>query len=115
MAATGSRDDDDDDDDDDEGYSSASSSSPAAAAADRFLWVDVAKNVGLRFRVGPAMTPLPGPDADADEEEPSVTYTLVYQELLVRTCTLLVAMEGAELAHDAALGVLMVQFPSTVS
>jgi hypothetical protein len=66
------------------------------------LWVDTAKTVGLRFkiRLGPMdrMPVLTGPD-----DEPPVTYTLIYQELLIRTSKLLSAVERStseEVAHS---------------
>ncbi|EFY92639.1 F-box domain containing protein [Metarhizium acridum CQMa 102] len=61
---------------------------------DKFLWVDVGKNVGLRFRVvlGPAerLPLLSGPGDDSP-----VSYTLIYEELVVRTTTLLMAVEAS--------------------
>ncbi|EFY98188.2 Cyclin-like F-box [Metarhizium robertsii ARSEF 23] len=61
---------------------------------DKFLWVDVGKNVGLRFRVvlGPTerLPLLSGPGDDSP-----VSYTLIYEELVVRTTTLLMAVEAS--------------------
>ncbi|KHN97033.1 F-box domain containing protein [Metarhizium album ARSEF 1941] len=68
---------------------------------DQFLWVDVGRNVGLRFRVvlGPAerMPLLSGPGDDSP-----VSYTLIYQELIVRTTTLLMAVEASAVQHFSA-------------
>ncbi|EGR51151.1 uncharacterized protein TRIREDRAFT_56256, partial [Trichoderma reesei QM6a] len=57
----------------------------------RVLWVDSTKDVGLRFRV------LPGPEVRGTifEDEPPVFYNLIYEELIVRTSTLLLAVEEA--------------------
>lgn len=54
----------------------------AATGGDGVLWVDAAKNVGLRFRVAAGDAPEPaallsGPCSD--DEEPAVSYTLVYE------------------------------------
>ncbi|KAK1249317.1 hypothetical protein MKX07_002833 [Trichoderma sp. CBMAI-0711] len=84
--------------------SSSSSSNPVAVTAatlansggftsddSRVLWVDSTKDVGLRFRV------LPGPEVRGTifEDEPPVFYNLIYEELIVRTSTLLMAVEEA--------------------
>ncbi|RDA85401.1 hypothetical protein CP532_1946 [Ophiocordyceps camponoti-leonardi (nom. inval.)] len=107
-------------DDDEEGYTSSGSSSSSSATditSTGFLWVDAEKNVGLRFRVDPPPTSAPlrvsEGDDEEEEEEPPVRYTLVYQELLVRSCTLLIAMEAAEAGEDAAHDVMIAQFPSS--
>ncbi|XP_044724179.1 uncharacterized protein HRG_02075 [Hirsutella rhossiliensis] len=86
------------DDDDNHGTSGEGSTT---ISRDRFLWVDAAKSVGLRFRVAPAAASaadnpplLSGPHDDSeDEDDPAVSYTLVYQELLVRSSMLLSAVE----------------------
>ncbi|KAL6886396.1 hypothetical protein HDV57DRAFT_490373 [Trichoderma longibrachiatum] len=86
------------------GASSSSSSTPVAVTGDtlassgvfspddsRVLWVDSTQDVGLRFRV------LPGPEVRGTifEDEPPVFYNLIYEELIVRTSTLLMAVEEA--------------------
>ncbi|OAA42450.1 Cyclin-like F-box [Beauveria brongniartii RCEF 3172] len=67
---------------------------PPPLASSRILWVDEAQTIGLRFRVslGPAerMPLLSGTD-----EEPAVSYTLTYQELLIRSTSLLMAVEAS--------------------
>ncbi|POR35579.1 Uncharacterized protein TPAR_04211 [Tolypocladium paradoxum] len=66
----------------------------SAVDFDRFLWVDPAKSVGLRFRVrmspSERMPLISGPGDDAP-----VSYSLVYEELLVRTSMLLFAVEAS--------------------
>ncbi|KAK3190897.1 hypothetical protein K4F52_003214 [Lecanicillium sp. MT-2017a] len=61
----------------------------------QILWVDPAKTIGLRFRVslGPAerMPLLSGPGEDA-----AVSYTLTYEELLIQTTRLLLAVEESQ-------------------
>ncbi|PTB66915.1 hypothetical protein BBK36DRAFT_1118021 [Trichoderma citrinoviride] len=66
----------------------------------RVLWVDSTQNVGLRFRV------LPGPDVRGTifEDEPPVFYNLIYEELIVRTSTLLMAVEEAADKHVSHSG-----------
>ncbi|RFU74958.1 f-box domain-containing [Trichoderma arundinaceum] len=95
------------------GASSSSSASshaaPDASIADsgvfssddsRVLWVDRTKDVGLRFRV------TPGPEARGTifEDEPPMFYNLIYEELIVRTSTLLLAVEEAAVQHVAHSG-----------
>ncbi|OAQ68883.1 F-box domain-containing protein [Pochonia chlamydosporia 170] len=69
-------------------------SSSTTVDFDKFLWVGPGRDVGLRFRVelGPAerMPLLSGPGDDAP-----VAYTLIYEELIVRTSTLLMAAEAS--------------------
>ncbi|OAA76740.1 Cyclin-like F-box [Akanthomyces lecanii RCEF 1005] len=63
-------------------------------ASDRILWVDAARTIGLRFHVsvGPAerMPLLSGQD-----EDPAVSYGLAYEELLIRSTSLLMAVEAS--------------------
>ncbi|ATY62229.1 Cyclin-like F-box [Cordyceps militaris] len=63
-------------------------------ASDRILWVDAARTIGLLFRVslGPAerMPLISGADQD-----PAVSYTLTYQELIIRSTSLLMAVEAS--------------------
>ncbi|KAM0258569.1 hypothetical protein ACHAQJ_003740 [Trichoderma viride] len=58
----------------------------------RVLWVDRTKDVGIRFKV------TAGPEARGTifEDEPPMFYNLIYQELVVRTSTLLLAVEEAD-------------------
>ncbi|EFQ35989.1 F-box domain-containing protein [Colletotrichum graminicola] len=69
---------------------------PAAGCTDEstILWVDAAKNVGLRFRVT-EVTQERLPPYRGSDEDPPVAYSLHYQELLVRTSHVLLAMEKA--------------------
>ncbi|CAM1511650.1 Fc.00g091630.m01.CDS01 [Cosmosporella sp. VM-42] len=65
-----------------------------ASDESRIIWVDNAKNVGIRFRVVPdpseRMPLVSGPD-----EDPPVSYTLEYDELLVRASKILEGVEEA--------------------
>ncbi|KJZ77935.1 hypothetical protein HIM_02572 [Hirsutella minnesotensis 3608] len=94
--------------------------STAEIDRDEFLWVDTAKSVGLRFRVEPSgpMTPEPlllGPDATG-RGEPPVPYTLIYEELLVRTSMLLRAVEAAALQviSPSSRAVVIAQFEGLI-
>ncbi|KAI0970634.1 F-box domain-containing protein, variant [Xylaria arbuscula] len=67
------------------------------------LWVDAAKNVGVRFRVllkeeGQA------PHLLSRDEDPAVSYTLQYQELIVRTNKLQLTLETSEAQQVAHAG-----------
>ncbi|KAI0204796.1 hypothetical protein F4808DRAFT_412202 [Astrocystis sublimbata] len=67
------------------------------------LWIDASKNVGVKFRVLPreeAQTPV----LLSRDEEPPVSYTLEYQELLVRTNRLLLTLEDSEAQQVAHAG-----------
>ncbi|KAI1775415.1 hypothetical protein F4818DRAFT_441511 [Hypoxylon cercidicola] len=59
------------------------------------LWTDSSKTVGLRFRVVEDQS-APAPVLFGREEEPSVTYSLEYQELLIRANWLLLSFETSE-------------------
>ncbi|UNI13501.1 hypothetical protein JDV02_000242 [Purpureocillium takamizusanense] len=80
--------------DDDSQRFAASSSGASGIDTDQFLWVDPAKSVGLRFsnKVKPSerMPLISGPDDDE-----AVSYSLVYEELVVRTTMLLFAVEAS--------------------
>ncbi|KAJ6447071.1 F-box domain-containing protein [Purpureocillium lavendulum] len=80
--------------DDDSQRFAASASHASGVEMDKFLWVDPARTVGVRFsnKVMPSerMPLLSGPGDD----EP-VSYSLVYEELLVRSTTLLFAVEAS--------------------
>ncbi|KAL0933465.1 F-box domain-containing protein [Colletotrichum truncatum] len=56
------------------------------------LWADTTKNVGLRFSVT-SITPGRTAAPRFTDEDPPVTYSLRYEELLVRTSQVLLAME----------------------
>ncbi|KAM0463067.1 hypothetical protein ACHAPV_003193 [Trichoderma viride] len=76
----------------------------------RVLWVDTTKNVGIRFRV------TPGPEARGTiwEDEPPMFYNLTYEELIVRTSTLLLAMDEADVQHVAHSGKDVIIAPFTI-
>ncbi|KAI0508782.1 F-box domain-containing protein, variant [Xylaria bambusicola] len=67
------------------------------------LWVDTSKNVGVRFRVIPreeGQTPL----LLSRDQDPPVSYTLEYQELIVRTNKLQLTLETSEAQQIAHAG-----------
>ncbi|GAP82709.2 putative f-box domain protein [Rosellinia necatrix] len=67
------------------------------------LWVGLSKDIGVRFRVLPkeeGQTPL----LLEQDEEPPVSYTLEYQELIVRTNKLLLTLEASEAQQVAHAG-----------
>ncbi|KAI0866608.1 hypothetical protein F4860DRAFT_457915 [Xylaria cubensis] len=67
------------------------------------LWTDTSKNVGVKFRVLPkeeSQTPL----LIGRNEDPPVSYTLEYQELIVRTNRLLLTLEDSEAQQIAHAG-----------
>ncbi|KAI0128191.1 hypothetical protein F4776DRAFT_629532 [Hypoxylon sp. NC0597] len=59
------------------------------------LWTDSSKTVGLRFRVVEDKC-VPAPILFGRDEEPSVSYSLEYQELLIRANWLLLSFETSE-------------------
>ncbi|KAJ2896918.1 F-box domain-containing protein [Zalerion maritima] len=61
------------------------------------LWADGRRDVGVRFRVlQKHESTMQQPVLLGRDEDPVVSYTLVYEELLVRTSRLLLSVEGAE-------------------
>jgi hypothetical protein len=69
------------------------------------LWADAARDVGVRFRVAEKDTPgQQQPVLVASDEQLPVAYRLEFEELLVRSSTLLVMMEAAEVKEVAAEG-----------
>ncbi|KAI3332395.1 hypothetical protein HD806DRAFT_480434 [Xylariaceae sp. AK1471] len=67
------------------------------------LWTDSSKDVGVRFRVSPkedSRVPL----LLGLNDEPPVSYTLEYQELIVRTNRLLLSLETSEAQQVAHAG-----------
>ncbi|KAK5625384.1 hypothetical protein RRF57_001100 [Xylaria bambusicola] len=67
------------------------------------LWMDASKNVGLRFRVVPkeeGQAPL----LLGRDQDPPVSYTLEYQELIVRTNRLQLTLETSEAQQVAHAG-----------
>lgn len=59
------------------------------------LWTDRYKTVGLKFRVQENVDQRPALWSE-DDEDPPLSYTLVYEELLVRTSRLLLNVEKSE-------------------
>ncbi|KAK8140712.1 hypothetical protein G3M48_002484, partial [Beauveria asiatica] len=68
---------------------------PPPLASSRILWVDAARTIGLRFRVSPGPAERMPLLSGTDEEDPAVSYTLTYQELLIRSTSLLMAVEAS--------------------
>lgn len=62
---------------------------------DPILWTDRNKTVGLKFRVHENVDERPAIWSETDEDLP-VSYTLVYEEVLVRTSRLLLNVEKSE-------------------
>lgn len=73
----------------------------------KILWVDSAKNVGVRFRVmlGPMerMPVISGPN-----DQPPIAYKLEYEELLIRTRELLLAAEKCQVQEVSNSGTAVV-------
>ncbi|KAI1453392.1 hypothetical protein F4805DRAFT_376876 [Annulohypoxylon moriforme] len=59
------------------------------------LWTDSSKTVGLKFRVAEDES-IPAPILFGRDEDPSVSYTLEYQELLIKANWLLLSYETSE-------------------
>lgn len=59
------------------------------------LWTDSSKTVGLRFRVIEDES-IPAPVLFGRDEDPSVSYTMEYQELLIKANWLLLSYETSE-------------------
>ncbi|KAI0161833.1 hypothetical protein GGR52DRAFT_561314 [Hypoxylon sp. FL1284] len=74
------------------------------------LWTDASKTVGLRFRVVEDRS-TPAPVLFGREEEPSVSYSLEYQELLIRANWLLLSFETSEAQEVTHAGA--VYFPGS--
>ncbi|KAM3440835.1 hypothetical protein MY4824_001962 [Beauveria thailandica] len=68
---------------------------PPPLASSRILWVDAARTIGLRFRVSPGPAERMPLLSGTDEEDPAVSYTLTCQELLIRSTSLLMAVEAS--------------------
>ncbi|KAI0164601.1 hypothetical protein GGR57DRAFT_449879 [Xylariaceae sp. FL1272] len=62
------------------------------------LWADSSKNVGLKFRVKADDATSMLTDA---EDDPAVSYTLEYEELIVRTNRLMLSIETSEIEQVA--------------
>lgn len=74
---------------------------------DPVLWTDRRKTVGLKFRVTEKVVDdgaRPAIWSQAEEEDLPVSYTLVYEELLVRTSTLLLEVEKSEAQEVTSTG-----------
>ncbi|KAI1329761.1 hypothetical protein F5Y16DRAFT_397105 [Xylariaceae sp. FL0255] len=68
------------------------------------LWTDASKNVGLRFRVKVKEEGRNMPVLMMQGDEPPVSYTLEYEELIVRTNRLLLSIESSEVQQVAHAG-----------
>ncbi|GAW10827.1 hypothetical protein ANO14919_001620 [Xylariales sp. No.14919] len=66
------------------------------------LWTDLSKNVGVRFRV--LLKEEGQPLLLSRDEDPPVSYTLEFQELIVRTNKLLLTLETSEAQQIAHAG-----------
>ncbi|KAF7560346.1 hypothetical protein G7046_g3805 [Stylonectria norvegica] len=77
--------------------------SEEASAEERIVWVDAAKTVGIRFRIVPAASETM-PLVSGPNDDPPVSYTLVYEELLVRASKLLLAAEMSVVQQIADAG-----------
>lgn len=64
----------------------------------RLLWSDAGKNVGLRFRVLERESIQP-PTLLRSDEDPPVSYTIQYEELVIRSTQLLLKVEES-LTHE---------------
>ncbi|KAI8960802.1 hypothetical protein F5Y11DRAFT_250801 [Daldinia sp. FL1419] len=67
------------------------------------LWTDSSKTVGIRFRVREDER-IPAPILFGRDEEPSVSYTLEYQELLIRANWLLLSFESSGAREETHAG-----------
>lgn len=78
----------------------------AAAAGDEdpVLWTDRHKTVGIKFRVQEDNADARRPALWTDDDDPPVTYHLVYEELLIRTSTLLLEVEKSEAQEVTSTG-----------
>ncbi|RTE82018.1 hypothetical protein BHE90_003485 [Fusarium euwallaceae] len=85
----------------------ASKQGLSSEGSESIVWIGSHDNVGIRFRVVPAasetMPLISGPDDD-----PPVHYTMVYEELLVRACSLLQAVEHSAVQEVANSGKTLV-------
>ncbi|TVY40444.1 hypothetical protein LSUB1_G003315 [Lachnellula subtilissima] len=75
----------------------------------RLLWSDARRNVGIRMQVKPGPEVPPAPMLRRDED-PSVSYTLQYEELAVRTSQLLLMLEQSfsqEINHTGKSSVVI--------
>ncbi|RSL71976.1 hypothetical protein CEP54_001009 [Fusarium duplospermum] len=85
----------------------ASKQDLSSEGSESIVWIGAHDNVGIRFRVVPAasetMPLISGPDDD-----PPVHYTMVYEELLVRACSLLQAVEHSTVQEVANSGKTLV-------
>ncbi|KAG7287577.1 hypothetical protein NEMBOFW57_007089 [Staphylotrichum longicolle] len=77
----------------------------AATATDEVvLWVDAARDVGVRFRVTEKDIRAQHPVLVGNDEQLPVAYRLEFEELLVRSSTLLVMVEKSEVQEVVAEG-----------
>lgn len=74
-----------------------------SADREHILWADAAKQVGLRFRVC-EKSDGPRPVLALSDEDLPVSYTLEYEELLVRTTQLLLSVEKSNVQEVTSSG-----------
>jgi hypothetical protein len=76
------------------------------AGGEAILWADAARDVGVRFRVAEKDVPghMQHPVLVARDEQLPVAYRLEFEELLVRSTTLLVMVEKSEVQEITAEG-----------
>lgn len=75
-----------------------------ASDEDPILWTDRHKTVGIKFRVQQDNADMRRPTLWADDDDPPVAYTLVYEELLIRTSELLLEVEKSEAQEVTSTG-----------
>lgn len=75
-----------------------------ASDQDPILWTDRHKTVGIKFRVQQDDIATGRSVLWADDDDPSVSYTLFYEELLVRTSELLLEVEKSEAQEVTSTG-----------
>lgn len=75
-----------------------------AGDEDPILWTDRHKTVGIKFRVQEEHSETRRPAIWTDDEDPPVSYNLVYEELLIRTSTLLLEVEKSKAQEVTTTG-----------
>lgn len=75
-----------------------------ASGEDPILWTDRHKTVGIKFRVQQDNVDMRQPTLWADDDDPPVAYTLIYEELVIRTSMLLLEVEKSEAQEVTSTG-----------
>ncbi|KAI0379204.1 hypothetical protein F5Y04DRAFT_259977 [Hypomontagnella monticulosa] len=98
-----------------EAANTAAAKQRASSNADdsSILWTDSSKTVGLKFRVLEDQS-TPAPILFGRDDEPSVSYSLEYQELLVRANWLLFSFETSDAQQDTHAGAVYFSGSGTV-